>query len=97
MAARSEPVELFSQRKVLIRQSAGIVRRERKRHLVPADVNVGMMPRLPGESGDGVHKFDGGGKILELKRAEIAERCFFQPGVLASADLIWTGVSFFMA
>jgi hypothetical protein len=41
---------------------------ERQRHLVPADVNVGMMPCLLGECGHGVHKFHRAGKILELKR-----------------------------
>ena len=41
---------------------------QRERHLVPADVNIRMMPRLLGGLGNRVDKFYRGGEILELVR-----------------------------
>src|SRR5208283_4619902 len=61
-------VELSRQRKILFRQTAGVVRCERERHLVPADVNDRMMPRLLGESGNGMDEFHRGGEIMERIR-----------------------------
>jgi hypothetical protein len=58
----------FAPDQILFRQTAGVVRCERERHLVPVDVNVWMMPRLLGESGDGTDKFYRGGEIIELIR-----------------------------
>ena len=65
----SQPVKLPRQLKILFRQSARVMRRERERDLVPADINVGMMPRLLCELGDGVDEFHRSDEVLELKRA----------------------------
>ena len=64
-----QPVKLCRERKIFFGQPALIVRRERERDLVPADINVGMMPCLFGEHGNPVDELDGGGKIFERERA----------------------------
>ena len=55
--------------KILLGQTARVVRRERERDLVPTDVDVGMMARLLRQLGDEVHEFHRREKIRERERA----------------------------
>src|SRR6478736_1334425 len=63
-----QSVEFPGEGEVLFRQAAGIVRGENERHLVPADINVGMMPGFLRELGDGGDELDGRRKIFEDER-----------------------------
>src|SRR5882672_2973076 len=69
-----QPIKSLRQRKILPRQPTFVVRGEGERHLVPADVDVGMMPDLLGEAGHGVDEPDGCREILELVSARDALR-----------------------
>jgi hypothetical protein len=89
-------VEFSRQIKILFRQTAGVVRGERERHPVPADVNVRMMPRPLGEFGNRVDKFHRGGEILERIRPRNRRAFFFQSGTVASAVLIFSVLKFSM-
>ena len=57
------------EREVFFSETAGVVGGEGKGDLVPANVNIGMVLGLFGQTGDGVDKFHGGGEILELEGA----------------------------
>src|SRR5206468_277700 len=59
-------VESRRQCKVFIRQPALVVRGERQCHIVPADVDVGVVPGLFRGAGDGVDELHRDDKIFEL-------------------------------
>src|SRR5882672_2416335 len=67
--ASREPVELRRELEILFRQAARIVRREGEGDLVPANINVGMMPRLFCKLRNGIDELYRHREILELKGA----------------------------
>ena len=60
-------VKLLCQLGILDRQTAFGMRRERDSHLIPANINVRMVPRLLGKFRHSADELDGGSEILELK------------------------------
>ena len=80
-----ERVDPFRESEVELRQSTFAVRREDEPHFVVADIDVGMVLFVLRNFGDGVHKIDRIGEIIELKRPfdvllfELPLRDFFQP------------------
>src|ERR1041385_2949698 len=76
----SKPVELLRQLEIFFGQATRVVRGQRERGFVPADVDVRMMPRLLGDGRDLPDEADGSGKILELVRAR--DRRVFLPPIL---------------
>ena len=62
-------VELLREREIFFRQTASVVRGEDERDFVPADINVGMMPRFLSELGGGGDKLDRRREILEDESA----------------------------
>ena len=64
-----QPVELRRELEILFRQAARIVRREGEGDLVPANINVGMMPRLFCKLRNGIDELYRHREILELKGA----------------------------
>ena len=56
------------------------MRRKHERHLVPADVDIGMVRGFLGKFRHDIHKFYGGREILELKRAGDGGANFFPIG-----------------
>src|SRR5439155_25978049 len=62
-------VKFLCQREIFFRETTLIVGGERQSDLVPANVDVRMVPGLLGELRDGVDKLDGGDEVLELVSA----------------------------
>jgi hypothetical protein len=56
--------------KIPFGEPAFVMGGEGKCDFIPANVDVRMMGSALGEAGNGVHKFDGGCKIPELKSAD---------------------------
>src|SRR5438309_12021781 len=63
-------IELSRQRKILFGQSARVMGAESQRHFVPADIDVGMMPRFLSQIRDSMYKFHSRRKIFEAVSAD---------------------------
>jgi hypothetical protein len=94
-APASKPVEFSGEDEIFSGQPAGIVRGERECDFVPADINVGMMPRLFREPRDGIDEFNRGWEILELVSARDAYVIFLPVRDAGERGFDLSGVEFF--
>jgi hypothetical protein len=62
----SQPVTLRGQIKILLGEPTRVVGGKKKRHLVPADIDVGVMLGLLRELRDRIDELDGEREVLEL-------------------------------
>src|SRR6185503_4834658 len=62
----SDAIEHSGELEIFFGQAPGVVGGQRQDHLVPADINVRMMPLLFRAPADGVDEAEGSGEIFEL-------------------------------
>jgi len=90
-------VELFCQLEIFLSQSSGVMSCQPEGHFIPANIDVGVMPRFLSESRDDFDELDRSRKILELKGARDGLPLFLPVGDGSEGGLDLSGTQFFHA